>query len=127
MNQHSKSDFPPLPEDTIEGRKKKGKRREQTSYTPGASPSEQTLPWHVRPEDSPISPTPEPRATSTPATEPRTQSIPRRVFVTAPNSPSTLQRKFPRQERTLVGFKAKDYSLNFDEEEVEKPIRRWKE
>ncbi|MBW0589877.1 hypothetical protein O181_129592 [Austropuccinia psidii MF-1] len=92
MNQPSKSELPPLPENTVEGqyaeeseeedqtvqikgpmiqmkdilltqRKKKGKRREKTSYTPGASPSETTLPRHVRPEDSPISPTPGPRAT----------------------------------------------------------------
>ncbi|MBW0536303.1 hypothetical protein O181_076018 [Austropuccinia psidii MF-1] len=143
MNQQSTSDLPPLPEDTVEGQyaeeseeedqtvqiqslmkqmqdllltqsKKKGKRREQTSYTPGASPSEPTLPRHVRPEDSPISPTPGPRATSTPATEPRTQNIPRRVFVTTPNNPSPLQQKVPRQERPVVKIKAKDYNLNFD-------------
>ncbi|MBW0590150.1 hypothetical protein O181_129865 [Austropuccinia psidii MF-1] len=97
MNQQSTSDLPPLPEENVEGKyaeeseeedqtvqiqslmkqmqdllltqsKKKGKRREQTSYTPGASPSEPTLPRHVRPEDSPISPTPGPRETSTPRT-----------------------------------------------------------
>ncbi|MBW0570311.1 hypothetical protein O181_110026 [Austropuccinia psidii MF-1] len=83
MNQQSTSELPPLPEYTVEGHyaekseeedqtvqiqslmkqmqdllltqsKKKGKRREQTSYTPGASPSEPTLPMHLRPEDSPI-------------------------------------------------------------------------
>ncbi|MBW0564902.1 hypothetical protein O181_104617 [Austropuccinia psidii MF-1] len=110
MNQQSTSDLPPLPEDTVEGQyaeeseeedqtvqiqslmkqmqdllltksKKKGKRREQTSYTPGASPSEPTLPRHVRPEDSPISPTPGPRATSTPKTEQRSQSIKEKKFI----------------------------------------------
>ncbi|MBW0589785.1 hypothetical protein O181_129500 [Austropuccinia psidii MF-1] len=89
MNQQSTSDLPPLPEDTVEGHyaeeseeedqtvqiqslmkemkdllltqgKKKQKRREQASYTPVASPSEPTLPRHVRPEHSPISPTPDP-------------------------------------------------------------------
>ncbi|MBW0527418.1 hypothetical protein O181_067133 [Austropuccinia psidii MF-1] len=119
MNHQSTSDLPPLPEDTVEGqyaeeseeedqtvqiqslmkqmqdllltqRKKKGKIREQTPYTPGASPSESTLPRHVRPEDSQISPTPGPRATSTTATEPRTQNISRRGFVTTPNNPSPL-------------------------------------
>ncbi|MBW0557666.1 hypothetical protein O181_097381 [Austropuccinia psidii MF-1] len=79
MNQQSTSQLPPLPEDTVEGQyaeeseeeykkvqiqspinkmqellptksKKKGKRREQTSYTPGASPNEHTSPWHFRPE-----------------------------------------------------------------------------
>ncbi|MBW0537447.1 hypothetical protein O181_077162 [Austropuccinia psidii MF-1] len=90
MNKQSTSDLPPLPEDTVEGkyaeeseeedqtvqiqslmkqmqdllltqRKKKEKRREKESYTPGASSSEHTLPRHVRPEDSPISPTPGPK------------------------------------------------------------------
>ncbi|MBW0577374.1 hypothetical protein O181_117089 [Austropuccinia psidii MF-1] len=77
------SKLPPLPEDNIEEqyeeeseeedqsehvknslsqlqilltvtKKKKVKRRESTSYTPGTSPSEPTLPRHVRPEESPI-------------------------------------------------------------------------
>ncbi|MBW0503885.1 hypothetical protein O181_043600 [Austropuccinia psidii MF-1] len=104
--------------------KSKVKVREQTSYTPGASPSEPTLPRHVRPEDSPISPTPGPRATFTPATEPSTQNIPRRVFVTIPNDPSPLQHKVPRQEIPLVKIKAKYYNLNFDGEEVEKFIKK---
>ncbi|MBW0489548.1 hypothetical protein O181_029263 [Austropuccinia psidii MF-1] len=153
MNQQSTSDLPPLPEDTVEGQhveeseeehhtvqiqrimkkiqdlllkqsKKKGKRREQSSYTPGASPSEPTLPRHVRAEDSPISPTTGPRATSTPATEPRTQNIPRRAFLTTPNNPSLLQKKVPRQERPVVKIKAKDYNINFDGEEVEKFIKK---
>ncbi|MBW0492663.1 hypothetical protein O181_032378 [Austropuccinia psidii MF-1] len=79
MNEQSTSQLPPLPEDTVEGHyeeeseeeyktvqiqspmkemqefvptksKKKGKRREQTSYTHGASPNEHTSPWHFRPE-----------------------------------------------------------------------------
>ncbi|MBW0540367.1 hypothetical protein O181_080082 [Austropuccinia psidii MF-1] len=104
--------------------KEKGKRKEQTSYTPGASPSEPTLPRHVRPEDSPISPTPGPRATSFPATEPKPQNIPRRVFVTTPNNPSPLQKKATRQERPVVKVKAKDYNLNFNGEEVEKSIKK---
>ncbi|MBW0532290.1 hypothetical protein O181_072005 [Austropuccinia psidii MF-1] len=41
--------------------KKKGKRRGSTSYTPGGSPSEPTLPTQVRPEESQSSPTPGPR------------------------------------------------------------------
>ncbi|MBW0541774.1 hypothetical protein O181_081489 [Austropuccinia psidii MF-1] len=153
MNQQSTAELPPLPEDTVEGKyaedskeedqtvqiqslmkqmqdllltqsKKKGKRREQKSYTPGASPSEPTLPRHFRPEDSPISTTPGPRATSTSETEPKTQNIPRRVFVTTPNNPSPLQQKVPRQERPVVEIKEKDYNLNFDGEEVEKFIRK---
>ncbi|MBW0514768.1 hypothetical protein O181_054483 [Austropuccinia psidii MF-1] len=104
--------------------KNKGKRREQSSYTPGASPNEPTLPKHVRPEDSPISPTPGPRETSTPETEPRAQKIPRRGFVTTPNSPSSLQKKYLRQERPVVRIKARDYNPNFDGEEIEKFIRK---
>ncbi|MBW0491626.1 hypothetical protein O181_031341 [Austropuccinia psidii MF-1] len=153
MNQQSTSYLPPLPENTVEGqyaeeieeedqtvqiqslmkkmqdllltqRNKKVKRRKQKSYTPGASPSEPKLPRHVRPADSPISPTPGPRATSTLAKEPRTQNIPRKVFVTTPNSPSLLQQKVPRQERPVVKIQAKDYHLNFDGEEVEKFIKK---
>ncbi|MBW0563409.1 hypothetical protein O181_103124 [Austropuccinia psidii MF-1] len=149
MNQQSTSDLPPLPEDTVEGQyaeeseeedktvqiqrimkqiqdllltqsKKKDKRREKSSYTPGASPSEPTLPRNVRHEYSPISPTPGARATSTPETEPKPQNIPRRVFVTTPNNPSPLQQQVPRKERPVVKIKAKDYNLNFDGEEVEK-------
>ncbi|MBW0590642.1 hypothetical protein O181_130357 [Austropuccinia psidii MF-1] len=37
-------------QDTINNlSKKKGKRRESASYTPGASPNEPSLPRHVRP------------------------------------------------------------------------------
>ncbi|MBW0584891.1 hypothetical protein O181_124606 [Austropuccinia psidii MF-1] len=79
--------------------KKKGKRREQTSYTPGASPSEPTLPRNVRPEDSPISPTPGPRATSTPKTEQISQSIAKKI-------------------------RAKYYKLVFDGNELQKLIKR---
>ncbi|MBW0564065.1 hypothetical protein O181_103780 [Austropuccinia psidii MF-1] len=104
--------------------KKKGKRREQASYTPGASPMEPTLPRHVRTEDSPILPTPGSRETSTPETEPRTQNIPRRVFVTIPNKPIPLQQKVPRQERPVVQIKVKYYNLNFDGEEVENFIKK---
>ncbi|MBW0526954.1 hypothetical protein O181_066669 [Austropuccinia psidii MF-1] len=60
--------------------KKKGRRRQSTSFTPGASPSEPTLPRHVRPSEAPISPKPRPRATSTPGTESRPQHHQRRAF-----------------------------------------------
>ncbi|MBW0522705.1 hypothetical protein O181_062420 [Austropuccinia psidii MF-1] len=153
MNQQSTPDLPLLPEDTVAGQyeeeieeedqtvqiqslskqmqellltqsKKQGKRSEKASYTAGASPSESTLPRHVRPEDSPISPTPGPRETSTPATEPITQNIPRIVFFTTPSNPSKLQQKSPRQQRPVVKIKEKDYNLNFDGQEVEKFIRK---
>ncbi|MBW0589889.1 hypothetical protein O181_129604 [Austropuccinia psidii MF-1] len=80
--------------------KAKGKRREKTSYTPGASPSEPSLPRHVRPEESTISPTPVPRAKSTPATESRPSNIAKRVLVLTPTNPSPLQQEIPRKERS---------------------------
>ncbi|MBW0509423.1 hypothetical protein O181_049138 [Austropuccinia psidii MF-1] len=126
MNQPSTSDLPPLPEDTVEEQyaeesdeedqtvqiqslmkqmqdllltqsKKKGKRKQSTTFTPGGSPIESTLPRHVRPEESPISPTPVPRATSTPVTEQRSQNAPRRVFVSTPTHPSPLQQQLSRE------------------------------
>ncbi|MBW0515662.1 hypothetical protein O181_055377 [Austropuccinia psidii MF-1] len=98
MDQQTSSNIPLPPEDTVEEQysgeseeedqtekiqslmkqmqdifitqgKKKGNRRKSTSFTPGASPSEPTLPRHVRHEESPSSPTPGPRATSTPETK----------------------------------------------------------
>ncbi|MBW0567841.1 hypothetical protein O181_107556 [Austropuccinia psidii MF-1] len=153
MDQQSTSKLPPLPEDTVEGQyeeedgeedqtvkiqsfmkqmqdfllsqtSKKGKRRQSIPNTPGNSPSESTLPRHIRPEDSPISPTPGPRATSTPETNPRINNIPRRAFVSTPNNPSPLQQQVLKQERPVVKIKAKDYNLNFNGEEVEKFIKK---
>ncbi|MBW0504492.1 hypothetical protein O181_044207 [Austropuccinia psidii MF-1] len=104
--------------------KKKGKRREKTSYTPGASLSEPTLPRHVRPEYSPISPTPGPRATSTPKTEQRSQSIPKKVSFSTSNHPSPLQKEIPKVTSPIVKIRAKDYNIFFDGNEVEKFIKR---
>ncbi|MBW0462425.1 hypothetical protein O181_002140 [Austropuccinia psidii MF-1] len=104
--------------------KNKVKRRQSTSYTPGASPSEPSFPKHVRPEESPISPTPGPRAKFTPATESRSSNTPRRVFVSKPTNPSPLQQEIPRKERSVVKIKAKNYNLNFNGEEVEKFIKK---
>ncbi|MBW0561646.1 hypothetical protein O181_101361 [Austropuccinia psidii MF-1] len=88
--------------------KKKGKNRSSIAHTPGGSPSEPSLPRHVRPEESPSSLTPGPRATSTPATEARTQSIPRRVFVSTPTHPSPLNQGIPRVEKPVVKIRYKD-------------------
>ncbi|MBW0587840.1 hypothetical protein O181_127555 [Austropuccinia psidii MF-1] len=154
MDQQSTSNLPPLPpEDTGEEKyaegseeedqteqiqslmkqmkdllltqgKKKGKRRQSTSFTPGASPSEPSLPRHVRPEESPKSPAPGPRAKYTPATESRPSNIPRRGFVSTPTNPSPLQQEIPRKERPVVKIKAKNYNLNFNGQEAEKFIKR---
>ncbi|MBW0519804.1 hypothetical protein O181_059519 [Austropuccinia psidii MF-1] len=153
MDQQSTSKLPPLPEDTVEGQyeeedgeedqnvkiksfmnqmqdfllsqtSKKGKRRQSITNTPGNSPSEPTLPRHIRPEDSPIPPTPGPTATSTPETDPRIKNIPRRASVSTPNNPGSLQQKVLKQERPVVKIKAKYYNLNFNGEEVEKFIKK---
>ncbi|MBW0571838.1 hypothetical protein O181_111553 [Austropuccinia psidii MF-1] len=127
MNQQSASDLPPLPEDTVEGQySEESEEEDQTVQIQSLIKqisSEPTLPRNVRPEDSPILPTPGPRATSTSATEPRTQNIPRGVFVTTPHNPNPLWKKVPRQEIPVVKIKTKDYNLNLDGE-VEKFIRK---
>ncbi|MBW0569063.1 hypothetical protein O181_108778 [Austropuccinia psidii MF-1] len=151
MHQQSTSELPPLPKDTVEGKyaeeseeedktvqiqilmkqmqdllltqsKKKGKRGEQRSYTSGASPSEPTFPRHVRPEDSPISPTLGPRATSTPKKEQRSHSIPKKVFLATQNHPSPLQKEIPKVTSPIFKIRAKEYNLVFDRNEVEKFI-----
>ncbi|MBW0503711.1 hypothetical protein O181_043426 [Austropuccinia psidii MF-1] len=150
MDQQSTSNLPPLPpEDNVEKQyaevseeedqtetiqslinkmqdlsltqgKKKAKRRQSTSFTPGTSPSEPKLPRHVRPEESASSQIPGPRATSTPTTEQRPQYHQRRAFFSTHTNPSTSQNQKFRQERPVVRIKSKDYSLNFNGEEVER-------
>ncbi|MBW0561705.1 hypothetical protein O181_101420 [Austropuccinia psidii MF-1] len=105
-------------------RQKKGQRRVSKSYTPGGNPSEPTLPRHVRPEESPSSPTPGPRAASTPATEPSLQRNKRGAFFSAPTYPSPLQHQILRRERQVVKIKAKYYNLNLNLEEVKKFISK---
>ncbi|MBW0465070.1 hypothetical protein O181_004785 [Austropuccinia psidii MF-1] len=125
MDQQSTSNLPPVPpEDTVEEHKKKENRRGSTSYTPGVSPSEPILPRHVRPEESPSSPTPGPRDTSTKATEPRPQPHQRREFFPTPTNPSPLEHQILIQDRPVVQIKAKYYNLNFNGEEVEKCISK---
>ncbi|MBW0571538.1 hypothetical protein O181_111253 [Austropuccinia psidii MF-1] len=98
------------------------KLTENTLYDTNLTPIEPTLQTHVRAEESPSSPTPGPRATSTPETEPRAQPHQRREFFSTPTNPSPLQHKILRKERPVVKIKAKDYNLSFKGEEVEKII-----
>ncbi|MBW0477092.1 hypothetical protein O181_016807 [Austropuccinia psidii MF-1] len=115
MDQQSTSNLPPLPpEDTREEQYAEESEGEDQTETIQDSPSEQTLPRHVRPEESPISPTPGPRATSTPGTESRPQPHQRRAFFSTPTNPSPLQHETFRQDRPVVKIKAKDYNLNFN-------------
>ncbi|MBW0563275.1 hypothetical protein O181_102990 [Austropuccinia psidii MF-1] len=118
MDHQSISKSPQLPEDNVEG-----KRRQLIPNTPGNSPSEPTLERHIRPEDSPILPTPGPRSTSTPEKNPIINNIPR-AFVSTPNNPSPLQQQVLKKERPVVKIKEKDYNLNFNGEEVEKFIKK---
>ncbi|MBW0567769.1 hypothetical protein O181_107484 [Austropuccinia psidii MF-1] len=104
--------------------KNKGKRRGSTFYTPGDTPSEPTLPRHVRPEESPPSPIPGPKATSTQETEPRAQTHQRRAFFSTPTNPSPLQHQILRQKRPVVKIRAKDYTLNFNGDEVAEFVRK---
>ncbi|MBW0552463.1 hypothetical protein O181_092178 [Austropuccinia psidii MF-1] len=102
--------------------KKNGKTRQSVSFTPRASPSEQTLPVPVGPEESLSSPTPGPKAISTPETEQIPQTHQRRELFSTPTNPSPLQKQLQRQERKIGKSKAKNYKLNFNGEEVEKFI-----
>ncbi|MBW0491707.1 hypothetical protein O181_031422 [Austropuccinia psidii MF-1] len=57
-------------------------------------------------------------ANSTKETYPRVQIIPRRAFVSTPNSPSLLQQQVLRQETLVAKIEAKYYDLKFNGEEV---------
>ncbi|MBW0579715.1 hypothetical protein O181_119430 [Austropuccinia psidii MF-1] len=104
--------------------KKKGNRRQSTTFPPGGTPIESTLPRHVRHEESPISPTSVPRTTSTPVTEQKSHNAPRRVFVSTPAHPSPLQQQLSREIRLIVKIRAKDHNLWFDGKEVERVIKK---
>ncbi|MBW0461623.1 hypothetical protein O181_001338 [Austropuccinia psidii MF-1] len=130
MNQQLTSDLPPLPEDTVEGQyAEESEDEDQTVQI--QSPMKQMQDLSLKKEKRKgkeennqlihlelvqVSPHYQ-------ATEPRTQNIPRSIFVTTPNNPSPLQQKVPRQERPVVKIKAKYYNLNFNEE-VEKFIKK---
>ncbi|MBW0556190.1 hypothetical protein O181_095905 [Austropuccinia psidii MF-1] len=131
----STSKLPPLTEETVEGNYEQESEEEDQSEYPmrifketqeqmAQNPSEPSLPRHVRAEESPISPTPGPRETSTPATESRPSNIPRRDFVSTPTHPSPLKQEIPRKERSVLNIKAMNYNLNFHGEEAEKCIKK---
>ncbi|MBW0542491.1 hypothetical protein O181_082206 [Austropuccinia psidii MF-1] len=125
MTQQSTSNLPPSPpEETGEEQYAEESKEEDQSLQIERSRSEPTLPRNVRPEESPSSPTPGPRATSTPETQPRPQTNQMRASFSIPTNPSPLQHQILRQERPVVKIKAKDYNLNFKGEEVEKFLRK---
>ncbi|MBW0585610.1 hypothetical protein O181_125325, partial [Austropuccinia psidii MF-1] len=118
MDQQSTSKLPPLPEDTVEGQYEEEDGEEDQTVKIQSFMKQMQDFLHIRPEDSPISPTPGPRATSTPETNPR------RAFFSTPNNPSPLQQQVLKKESLVVKIKAKDYNLNFNGEEVEKFIKK---
>ncbi|MBW0507839.1 hypothetical protein O181_047554 [Austropuccinia psidii MF-1] len=73
-----------------------------------------------------MSPTPGPRETFTPETEPISSNVPRKVFVSTPAHPSPSHQETPRQERSVVKIKAKNYNLNSNGEEAEKFLKNIK-
>ncbi|MBW0559881.1 hypothetical protein O181_099596 [Austropuccinia psidii MF-1] len=93
--------------------KKEGKNK-SSSYTPQNSPLEEqtTLPRSFRPHGSP-SPYPRPMATSTPYTEQRQNTLPRRVNISS-QTPTPSHQEIPRDTTLIVKIIAKDYNLWFD-------------
>ncbi|MBW0588444.1 hypothetical protein O181_128159 [Austropuccinia psidii MF-1] len=103
--------------------KKEGKNK-SSSYTPQNSPLEEqtTLPRSFRQHGSP-SPCPRPMATSTPYTEKRPSTLPRRVNISF-QIPTPLNQEITRNTTPIVKIRAKDHSLWFDEKDVERFIKR---
>ncbi|MBW0530865.1 hypothetical protein O181_070580 [Austropuccinia psidii MF-1] len=90
--------------------KKEGKNK-LSSSTPQNSPLEEqtTLPRSFRPHGSP-SPYPRPMATSTPYSEQRPSTLPRRVNIST-QIPTPLHQEIPRNTIPIVKIRAKDYNL----------------
>ncbi|MBW0501931.1 hypothetical protein O181_041646 [Austropuccinia psidii MF-1] len=104
--------------------KKEGKNK-SSSYPPQNSPLDEqtTLPRSFRPHGSP-SPYPRPMATSTPYTEQRKSSLPRRVNISA-QTPTPLHQEISRNTTPIVKIRAKDYSLWLDGKDVERFIKKF--
>ncbi|MBW0463687.1 hypothetical protein O181_003402 [Austropuccinia psidii MF-1] len=98
--------------------KKEGKNK-SSSYTPQNSPLEEqtTLSRSFRPHGSP-SPYPRPTATSTPYTEQRQNTLPRRLNISS-QIPTPLHQEIPRNTTPIVRIRAKDYNLWLDGNDVE--------
>ncbi|MBW0549362.1 hypothetical protein O181_089077 [Austropuccinia psidii MF-1] len=103
--------------------KKEGKNK-SSSYTPQNSPLEEqtTLPRSFRPHGSP-SPYPRTMSTSTPYTEKRHSTLPRRFNIPA-QIPTPFHQEIPRNTTPIVKIRAKDYNLWFDGKDVERVIKK---
>ncbi|MBW0578534.1 hypothetical protein O181_118249 [Austropuccinia psidii MF-1] len=98
--------------------KKEGKNK-ALSYNPQNSPLEEqtTIPRSFSKHGSP-SPYPRPTATSTPYTEQRQNTLPRRVNISS-RIPTPSHQEIPRSTTPIVKIRAKDYNLWFDGKDVE--------
>ncbi|MBW0566806.1 hypothetical protein O181_106521 [Austropuccinia psidii MF-1] len=103
---------------------KEEEKNKLSSYTPQNSPLEEqtTLPRSFRQHGSP-SPYPRPMATSTPYTEQRPSTLPRRVNISS-QIPTPLHQEIPRNTTPIVKIRAKDYNLWFDGKDVERFIKK---
>ncbi|MBW0578875.1 hypothetical protein O181_118590 [Austropuccinia psidii MF-1] len=103
--------------------KMEGKKK-SSSYTTQNSPLEEqtTLPRSFRQHGS-SSPYPRPLATSTPYTEQRPNTLPRRVNISS-QIPTPLHQEIPRNTTPIVKIRAKDYNLWFDGKDVERFIKK---
>ncbi|MBW0558017.1 hypothetical protein O181_097732 [Austropuccinia psidii MF-1] len=104
--------------------KKEGKNK-SSSYTPQNSPLEEqtTLPRSFRPHGSP-SPYPRPMATSTPYTEQRQSTLPRRVNISSQILTPSHQ-EISKKTTSIVKIRAKDYNLCFYGKAVERFINKF--
>ncbi|MBW0564457.1 hypothetical protein O181_104172 [Austropuccinia psidii MF-1] len=103
---------------------KKEGRKKASSYTPQNSPLEEqiTLPRSFRQHGSP-SPYPRPMAKSTPYTEQRSSTLPRRVNISA-QIHTPLHQEIPRNTTPIVKIRDKDYNMWFDRKDVEIFIKK---
>ncbi|MBW0471863.1 hypothetical protein O181_011578 [Austropuccinia psidii MF-1] len=97
---------------------------ELSSYTPQNIPlaKQTTLPRSFRPHGSP-SAYPRPMATSTPYTEQKQSTLPRRVNISS-QIPTPSHQEIARKTTPMVKIKAKDYNLWVDGKDVERFIKK---
>ncbi|MBW0473579.1 hypothetical protein O181_013294 [Austropuccinia psidii MF-1] len=112
-----------MQEQLLELIKKQGKNK-SSSYTPKNSPLEEqtTLPRSFRQHGSP-SPYPRPMATSTPYTEQRPSTLPRRVSISS-QIQTPLHQEISRNTTSIVKIRAKEYNLWLDGKDAERCIKK---
>ncbi|MBW0564927.1 hypothetical protein O181_104642 [Austropuccinia psidii MF-1] len=103
---------------------KKEAKRKLSSYTPQNSTLEEqtTLLRSFRKHGS-LSPYPRPMATSTPYTEQRQSTLPRRVNISS-QIPTPLHQEISRNTTLIVKIRAKDYNLWFYGKNVERFMKK---